>query len=363
MIPPGQTIYAGTGPKGRIYRLTPDGKGNIFYTTKQEHVLCLAVGPDDMLYAGTDKGGLVYRIDPKGKGFVLYQAPQTEVRTLIVTAEAVYAGTSAPTHRRGGPEAPRSRIQRRRRPSRQSTPGRGAETRIRIAPRQARLAWAQARLQKKYEKYMKSFRPCNMKSGNTQPRQYPPRPHRQAKNRPMRRLPQPPGAGDNSVYRIAHDGTVREIFREKALVLCLLRHNGRLLVGTGMDGQLFEIDEASRERSEIARLDHGQILCMCKRRDGSIVLGTGDPGKLYTLQDKYAARHRGLGSPRCQDHQQVGLSAGRLTHRREPVLPLPRGPATWPSRTKPGAPGRPSSPTPSRQRRSRYHRPVSSSTA
>src|SRR5262249_30620713 len=92
--------------------------------------------------------------------------------------------------------------------------------------------------------------------------------------------PAPPSAGDNSLYRIGTDGTVRELFREKTLVLCHLRQNGRIFVGTGMDGQLFEVDEASRERSEIARLDHGQILCMLRRRDGSIVLGTGDPGKL-----------------------------------------------------------------------------------
>src|SRR5262249_37498553 len=85
------------------------------------------------------------------------------------------------------------------------------------------------------------------------------------------------------------DGTVREVFREKALVLSVLRQDGRIFVGTGMQGQLFEIDEATKERSEIARLDHGQILCICRRQDGSIVVGTGDPGKLYVLQDRFAA--------------------------------------------------------------------------
>src|SRR5207249_9068772 len=97
----GKTLYAGTGPKGRIYRVTAKGKASVFYTTKQEHILSLAMGPDKMLYAGTDKNGLVYRIDPKGKGFVLYNAPQTEVRSLLVTAEGVYAGTSSPGRGRG----------------------------------------------------------------------------------------------------------------------------------------------------------------------------------------------------------------------------------------------------------------------
>jgi hypothetical protein len=102
--------------------------------------------------------------------------------------------------------------------------------------------------------------------------------------------PSMPASGENSVYRIAQDGTVREVFREKAMILSLLHQGERFLVGTGMDGQLFEVNEATGERGEIARLDNGQILCMCHRRDGSIVLGTGDPGKLYVLQDKFTAR-------------------------------------------------------------------------
>src|SRR5205823_4982781 len=100
--------------------------------------------------------------------------------------------------------------------------------------------------------------------------------------------PTAPASGENSLYRISADGSVRELFREKAMLLCLLRQHCRVLVGTGMQGQLFEIDEATRERVEIARLDHGQIHCLCRRRDGSIVLGTGDPGKLYVLEEHFA---------------------------------------------------------------------------
>ncbi len=87
--------------------MTADGKANVYYQTKQEHILCLAAGPRGVLYAGTDKGGLVYRIDPPtkdgpaelGKGFILYHTHQSEVRSLLATPEAVYAGTSSPTRR------------------------------------------------------------------------------------------------------------------------------------------------------------------------------------------------------------------------------------------------------------------------
>jgi hypothetical protein len=101
--------------------------------------------------------------------------------------------------------------------------------------------------------------------------------------------PSTPSAGENSIYRITPDGSVREVFRERVLVLSLLHLGGRWLAGTGMEGQLFEIDEANRERTELVRLDHGQVLSLLRRKDGSVVLGTGDPGKLYTLQDRFTA--------------------------------------------------------------------------
>jgi hypothetical protein len=257
----GESIYAGTGPKGRIYRITSEGKGSLFYTTKNEHVLCLATGPGNMLYAGGDKSGLVYRIDSKGKGFVLFSAAQSEIRTLRVTADAVYAGTTSPTRRRGAIGSSASS-------SGDSTSHSGRSTEAVAASRTKDQKAAKLATGSGAEKSE------SKESGKGTPAA----------------APSAPAAGDNSLYRISNDGTVRELFREKALILCQLREHGRIFVGTGMDGRLFEVDEASREKSEIARLDHGQILCMYKRRDGTIVLGAGDPGKLYVLQDKYAPR-------------------------------------------------------------------------
>lgn len=256
-----QVLYAGTGPKGRIYKVTPDGKPALFYSTKQEHILCLALGQEGALYAGTDKNGLVYRIDAKGKGFVVCQTPQAEVRTLLVAPDGVYVGTSSPTRRRGG-----------------STAGAGTSTPSGIAA--VLTSNVHASTKKTAEDSGTSGTAASSStSSNKEPE----------KSSPASAAA-PPGTGENSLYRIAPDGTLREIFRERVLIQSVLRHNGRIFIGTGVEGQLFEVDEATKERSEVARLDHGQIHCIYKRRDGSIVLGTGDSGKLYVLQDQYAAK-------------------------------------------------------------------------
>jgi hypothetical protein len=254
-----QTLIAGTGPHGRIYKINAEGKATVFYSTRQEHVLCVATG-NGMVYAGTDKGGLVYRINAKGKGFVLYQANQAEVRTLKVTPDAVYVGTSVPTQRRRGSGGI---------PASKTTLG-------------TRDTSSAVRVSDKIGKKDKKETATGKKTAASQDRDG-------AKSNPAP-APSTPSSGENSVYRIAMDGTVREVFREKAMVLSLLQQGEHFFVGTGMEGRLFEVNEATRERSEIARLDHGQILCLCQRRDGSIVLGTGDPGKLYVLRDKYAER-------------------------------------------------------------------------
>jgi hypothetical protein len=257
----GQTIYAGTGPRGRIYRLTPEGKPTIFYATRQEHIHCVALAADGTLYAGTDKAGLVYRIDPRGKGFVLFSAPQSEVRTLLVTPDAVYAGTSTPTKHHPGGSPP-------------STAGSSAPSGS--SPQPVRLSTGKEGIRASDGPSAGGTSAPDAKDIKPAPTPAP--------------APPAPSSGENSVFRIALDGSVREVFREKAMVLSLLRQPGHFFVGTGMDGQLFEVDEVSRERSEIARLDNGQVLSLCRRGDGSIVLGAGDPGKLFVLQDRFGAR-------------------------------------------------------------------------
>jgi hypothetical protein len=273
-----RTVYAGTGPKGRVYQVTPDGKASVFYATRQEHILALALGAQGTLYAGTDKGGLVYRIDRKGKGFVVYNAPQGEVRSLLVTPAGLYAGTSSPS-RRGGSGGGSSTAS-----EGSFTPVEGGKT-------------SRVGKQDKQDKQEKQDRPAprararkpeviRASAGNSSSASSS---SEEPKTNSASAAPAP-ASGENSLYRIAPDGTVRELFREKAMVLCLMRRQGRVLVGTGMQGQLFEVDEATKERVEVARLDHGQIHCLCRRADGSVVLGTGDPGKLYVLQDRYAGK-------------------------------------------------------------------------
>src|SRR5207245_4812798 len=75
-------VYAGTGDKGLVYKISPDGKGAVFYKTKATHATALAFDKSGNLLVGTESPGKVLRIDPEGKAFVLLDSAFQEIRAL-----------------------------------------------------------------------------------------------------------------------------------------------------------------------------------------------------------------------------------------------------------------------------------------
>ena len=81
-----------TGDQGEIHRVTPDGKGRVFFKSEETHVRSMAIDPNDNLIVGTEPGGLVLRVSPAGEGFVLYQMAKREVTAVAVARDgSIYA--------------------------------------------------------------------------------------------------------------------------------------------------------------------------------------------------------------------------------------------------------------------------------
>lgn len=55
-------IYAGTGNGGKIYQITPDGQSSLFYDSPEVSILALAIDANDSIYAGTAPDGLIYKL-------------------------------------------------------------------------------------------------------------------------------------------------------------------------------------------------------------------------------------------------------------------------------------------------------------
>jgi hypothetical protein len=86
------TLYAGTGDKGIIYKIDPTGKAAVFADTNETNIVALAIDKQGNLIAGTDPGGLVLRISQNGKVFALFDSPTQEIHKLMIADDgSIYA--------------------------------------------------------------------------------------------------------------------------------------------------------------------------------------------------------------------------------------------------------------------------------
>lgn len=246
-------IFAATGPNGKLFKIDAQGNGDVLFKAKQPHLLSMVVDESGVLFVGTDRDGIVYRVTPDGRPYVLLDASQSDIQTLLLAEDgAVFAGTGTPerpklsgsSNDRSGSSVRSSTVT-----SNTNNSADGGQT-VATTP---------------------STPPSSSSSTTSTSRA-----NRSSSS----------SAGSNAVYRIAPDGSVRQVFEEKTLVLSLAIQNNRLIVGTGQEGRLYEVDLESQEYGELARLEHGQINTLLPQKDGKIVLGTGTPGKIYTLDQK-----------------------------------------------------------------------------
>ena len=97
--------------------------------------------------------------------------------------------------------------------------------------------------------------------------------------------PRPEG---NAVYKIDPDGFVTEVFRQPVLVLSMMENNGTLLIATGSEGTIYQVDPAADETIALAKVDAKQVLCLLAGRDGHIYLGMANVGSVATLSGGFA---------------------------------------------------------------------------
>src|SRR5687767_4295232 len=84
-------VYLGTGHDGKIYRVSSDGRGSMFYDAAELDVTALAVARDGSLYAGTSPDGKVYRITSNGTAEVFFDPADKYIWSLAVLADGALA--------------------------------------------------------------------------------------------------------------------------------------------------------------------------------------------------------------------------------------------------------------------------------
>ncbi|CAN5621188.1 hypothetical protein BH23PLA1_BH23PLA1_38990 [soil metagenome] len=231
-------LFAATGPKGQLWKRSAEGDWEVLFDSRHTHLLCLAIGPDGVLYTGSDGDGVLYKVDPQGKASVVFDSPREEIRTLLVAPDgSLYAGTASGASAGSSSGADSDR---------ESTSILKPGAPIRLVARTLQDEDIEA-----------PRGSAVIRSGS---------------------------AAENLVLRVGEDGVPREVFRWKGLILAMAWWDGRLIVGTGPEGRLFEIVGSAAESATIARVDHGQILALLHDfKDDRLLIGAGDPGGVLAL--------------------------------------------------------------------------------
>src|SRR5262249_14328904 len=87
-------LVAATGEEGKVWRVSPDGKATLLYSSETGQVLSLVRGKGTVVYAGTGPAATIVRLDGSG-GKVLCELKESYVWALALDpkSEAIYAAT------------------------------------------------------------------------------------------------------------------------------------------------------------------------------------------------------------------------------------------------------------------------------
>jgi hypothetical protein len=237
-------LYIATGGPGAVYRVDPTKAGaapELFFKSDEQHIRCLAWDTKGNLIAGSDGSGLVYRISPDGKGYVLFDAPRREIPAIAVGRDGtIYAASVGDKSRNPLPPLP--------------VQGTGVVTFTVVQPGSLQAANASTSA--------------------------------------------PEGT---DIYALKEGQAPRKLWSGKDEVVYALDARGNELMAlTGNRGRVFRIQE-NGDYADVGHLDAQQGLAMTAGPGGSILIATGNTGKLVEF-----------GAPERHEYLSDVLDAGAL---------------------------------------------------
>jgi hypothetical protein len=323
-------IYVGTGPDGQLYEIKPDGSHSLVLDTDENNLLCMISDSKDLLYVGTDPNGLVYRVNRKTKDvYVVHDAPESEISALALDKKGnLYAATAETTPQTAAGEAAGATEQI----GRPEAGGSGAPipSPSHPEPKPPELPNPNPGEPDPIPKkllILPAVRPATHSatkgsgaktqtsgraSSETGEEQEMPGPTSGPSVTPKVSTPPaapPSGAtgqpreGGNAIYRIDKEGLVTEIFRQPVLVLSMIEQDGTLLVGTGSDGLIYEINPVAEETVVLAKVEPKAVMSLLPASGGRILLGLANTGGIAAMTTGFAGE--GTYTSPVLDAQQV----------------------------------------------------------
>ncbi|HKV04211.1 MAG TPA: hypothetical protein VJO53_03770 [Candidatus Acidoferrales bacterium] len=287
-------LYVGTSPDGKVYQVTPDGKKSVFFEPKTKYIWALAVDPQGDLFVATGDTGQVFVVAPDGKGQLFYQSRERHARSLAFDSKGdLLIGTEpdglvlrvAVVHKtpRGLPEAGAPFVLYETSKAEvtslvQDADGNiyassiGEKSRVPVQPRVLPGVAPQPAA------------PAVTAPGVVISQVQPVAP--QTMN--FFTFPGISTATGAEVVKLGTDGSPDTLWTSREdLVLALgLSPGGKLLLGTGNNGALIEL-EGNDVYASVANTASAQVTSILPGPAGKVFVATANPGKIFALLPSY----------------------------------------------------------------------------
>lgn len=96
-VGPDGSLFVGTSPDGKVYRVDATGTSSVFFDPNEKYIWALAFDGRGRLFVGTGEKGVIYRVDADGRGDVFARTGATHATSLIFDgAGRLLAATDSP---------------------------------------------------------------------------------------------------------------------------------------------------------------------------------------------------------------------------------------------------------------------------
>jgi sugar lactone lactonase YvrE len=292
-LAPGGGVYVGTSPDGRIYKVDATGKSTVFFDPPDKYIWSLAVDPQGNVYAGTGDKGVVYRITPDGKGAPFYATRSAHAMSLAFDRDGrLLVGTQSPGRvfriDSGGRafvlldsdynEVHQLRVDRTGviyAAAVKGQPGGGASTPEPSATSTDTTSTPTGTVTTTVTA-VAIVDTSAAGSGST------------TTSTPARRT----GPASGAIFRITNDGASDVIWelKDDTPYDMAFDPDGSLLVATGNKGKIYRLSGEPTQPTLIARANAEQVTTLSADRSGRLVFTTSNPGKVFRLSGDRAAR-------------------------------------------------------------------------
>ncbi len=272
-------VYAATSPDGKVYRVDSAGKAEVFYDPKSKYIWAMAFNSRGELVVATGDQGEIHKVAADGKGSVFFRTEETHARSLTLdSADNLILGTEP-----GGLIV------------RVSPAGQGFV--LHQTAKREVTSVAVGRDGSVYAAAVGNKQPSTLLPPPMAPQPVPVQPgpiagQAVAAGPAARPAPQPVQAvplapsivGGSEVIRIDKEGAPRRIWthsNDVVYAICFDRQ-GRVLLGTGNRGRIYRLD-SERLYTNLVRSTATQITGFHASPRGPIYVVSANIGKLYQL--------------------------------------------------------------------------------